>query len=371
MADKTVRELFGFREVAGEIGIEIEMEGDGLVVHSPSWAEHADGSLRGSSLEYVLKKPVNRDKVSAVLKELEASWKDYGSRLHPSERCGVHVHLNCQKKTLKEVAILMAVYYIFEEPMLKFCGDDRDGNFFCLPARDAEFQLHEIYDMMVNQQLTVTQKDQHYRYAALNITSLAKFGSLEFRPLKATKTLAPVLDWVNIILAINDSAAKFESTRAVVESCSAAGSERFLKQVFGTYAGLLNCKGINGMILDGVRRVQEFAYAPLIVKPKAKKKLEQFEFIDDPVAFPQVQQGIAGAAGNAAPRRPAPPPAPEEELVNLRRFKQEAERLRRVWGDTGTNEALGAYDGAWTLWYRERGRLLNLWTLSAQDLELI
>jgi len=326
MADKKIKELFRLNKVDGEIGIEIEMEGDGLLVSTKSWAEHADGSLRGNSIEYVLHSPCARDKVGDKLQELEYAWAKYGSRLNPSNRCGVHVHLNCQDKTLKQVAIILGIYYCFEDVLLEYCGEERNGNFFCLGAKHAELQLTELYNMMHNEKLTVYQIDQHYRYAAMNITSLAKFGSLEFRPLKTTKSMADVLDWVNIILCINDKAKAFKDVREVVESCSAAGPYRFLHETFGRYAEQLMCKKYDKMIMEGVRRVQEFAYAPLVLKNKKKVKDEEvgtwWDMNNAHVAINQPEGeaphrvnwarfAAVGIGDVAAP--PVKPPCPQED----------------------------------------------------------
>ena len=64
-----MRELIGCRDAAGEVGIEIELEGHGLPrMDFEYWRAERDGSLRGEAVELVLKKPCKRNIVRRVLR---------------------------------------------------------------------------------------------------------------------------------------------------------------------------------------------------------------------------------------------------------------------------------------------------------------
>lgn len=59
-----VIDFYGNKPQEGSYGIEIEVEGVNLpAVANNVWTTTHDGSLRGESAEYVLKKPLDIDKV--------------------------------------------------------------------------------------------------------------------------------------------------------------------------------------------------------------------------------------------------------------------------------------------------------------------
>ena len=74
----TIREIYALKpQDAGEVGIEIEMEGKNIH-HGPiaGWNMHEDGSLRGDSIEFVLKKPQTRKNVNKKLEALSEYLKN-------------------------------------------------------------------------------------------------------------------------------------------------------------------------------------------------------------------------------------------------------------------------------------------------------
>ncbi|KKK75014.1 hypothetical protein LCGC14_2877970, partial [marine sediment metagenome] len=80
-----------------QAGIEIELEGTNLKYPiSRFWNGKSDGSLRGDSMEYILRSPVHRDKTKSRLLSLKTELEEYHSTLNPSDRCGVHIHIKCQ-----------------------------------------------------------------------------------------------------------------------------------------------------------------------------------------------------------------------------------------------------------------------------------
>ena len=109
------------------------------------WHEEDDGSLRGDSVEYILQRPIPRKKVLKSLEYLDQKIQDAGIQPQPSERCGVHVHINCQKMTENEVVSFMILYFVLESVLVHYCGEDREGNLFCLRCKDAEGLLELIF----------------------------------------------------------------------------------------------------------------------------------------------------------------------------------------------------------------------------------
>jgi hypothetical protein len=269
---KTIREIFGLSGVPGEIGIEIEMEGRRLMPPNEGdasryWRYTEDNSLRGQSLEYVLTSPVTRDEAPVALKSLSKLFRDNGCKLEPSDRCGVHIHVNCQELTFKQVINFACLYFVFEDMLVKWCGEDREGNLFCLRAKDAEYIVTFLTRVITTNSFRYM-KEQDIRYASINFYALAKYGSLEFRAMRTPKDLALIDTWMNMLLAVKDASLAYSETYEIVEGVSANDAQQFTKMVFKDYAELLECDEQDDMIMEGVRRIQDLAYLPRILAAK-------------------------------------------------------------------------------------------------------
>ena len=121
-------EMYPLRETDGEVGIEVEVEGQnlGFVERSNTWNVVGDGSLRGESAEYILRQPVHRKDIHEALAELQELIRH--ATIRTSDRAGVHVHINCQQLTFMQVINFASLYLIFEDILIKFCGEAREGN---------------------------------------------------------------------------------------------------------------------------------------------------------------------------------------------------------------------------------------------------
>lgn len=331
-----IKDFFGWgRETKGEVGLEIEMEGSGLQVDvSNNWSLHQDGSLRpqddpDKAIEYVLNKPVPRKQVGEVLSELDYAWAKNGSKIKPSNRCGVHVHINCQTLSIMQVFNFASLYYLLEEPLVKWCGDDREGNLFCLRLKDADYQLELIKESFLNDTLSHTLINNHYRYASMNLSSLRKFGSVEFRALRTPNSVDIIKTWVDILLAIKDASLQFDHPKDLVSSLSQHGPAEFLRQTLGDMGEIIRCKNISNMLMDGVRRVQEYAYAVDVVPkpvPKSNKLVQGGDWattafntlvFDEAINTTTIPQAWI-QAGRGAPTPPPLREPTEEENMEYR-----------------------------------------------------
>ncbi len=265
-----------------EVGIEIEMEGrnlglkdfgEGMIV-ADNWKLTSDGSLRGESCEYVLAGPITRKQVGKSLRELNKFFRARNAILQPSNRCGVHVHVNVQDLEVKQVINMMLLYFVFEDVLVRYCGEEREGNLFCLRAKDASQLLYVLHKAHVDQNLNYFQEDA-YRYAAMNASSLKKYGTLEFRALPTSQDIMSIEKWVHILLALKDFALTIDNPKSIVEQCSFAG-ERYIDQVFGGHAQALDTPDTAASVWEGVRRIQHIAYAE-VKKVKKPGEFDAFE----------------------------------------------------------------------------------------------
>lgn len=285
-------DMFGVtRQEGKDIGIEIEMEGENLKYPIRQyWKGTGDGSLRGSSLEYVLKTPVRRELTLQRLKYLKKELEEHGSILQPSDRCGVHIHVNCQQLTVNQVINFAIVYLILEDLLVDMCGEQRVGNLFCLRASDADKIITALRICKQENDLNHIQSSR-YRYASINLAAISKFGSVEFRAFQTPKDLLKIQKWIEILLKIKDFSLGFDEAYDIIEGVSFGGPAEFVRNVLGNDANLVNMVDRERLVTEGVRRVQEIAYARTNKKSKKKTGLV-FKEADPDAEAPAVPGGI-------------------------------------------------------------------------------
>lgn len=151
------------------LGLEIEVEGSSLPAQLPSayWRLEKDSSLKTlEAWEYVTPGPMTLNGIRKALDVLEGAYQVNNSKVDDSVRAGVHVHLSVQTWNIKEVMTYAISYYLLEDILLKFCGENREGNLFCLRTRDAEFVLFRLMEVLKTRNLKLLNTDI-IRYASL------------------------------------------------------------------------------------------------------------------------------------------------------------------------------------------------------------
>jgi hypothetical protein len=230
---KKLYETWGQRQVAGDYGLEIEVEGTNKEVIDPRWVMHHDGSLRGRSAEYVFKAPLLKFKVKPALvflaKELEDQPVDF------SFRTSVHVHMNVQQLTLPQYLNVLYTYLLLEEPFINYCGRERKGNRFCLRLQDAEgflYYLQHLFRVDGFANLGAIDEDA-VRYAAVNIYASRKYGSLEFRSMRGTLDVDVLTTWVEALDRLRTYAMKMEDPMAIHKQFMKDSPLAFMQSVLG------------------------------------------------------------------------------------------------------------------------------------------
>ena len=257
------------KEQEGEIGLEIECEGTHLFDSPISyWITHQDGSLRATDghppIEYVLRKPLPREEIPSALTYLTKKLKAAGSKIVDSTRTSVHVHLNVQSLTLKQIYQIWCLYSIFEEMLIDFSGDDRKGNLFCLSGKQAEHNVI-IMEQAIQSESFNDLFNENTRYTSLNMASVGKFGSLEFRSMRGTVDQGLIQIWVDIITMMKDKALSYDNPREIVQDFQTAGPEGFLSKTFQSRPDILQIFRRYGdrhqLMWDGLRMMKDVAYA--------------------------------------------------------------------------------------------------------------
>jgi len=270
MNDLTVREIFSLNKTDGLVGVEIEVESNngvyrGFPPTSPQittplsmWRAEVDNSLRGNSVEYVLRKPLDTGQAIEAVEHLRKAFKEQGTQVDDSFRAGVHIHLNFQEKTFQQLVLFSCLYYSLEEVLTEWCGSDRVGNHFCLRAIDAPGSVYEISKSIKSKSFMNFHNDE-YRYAALNFTSLPKYGSLEFRAMSTKPDLKDVDKWIRVLSYLMEQSLKINDTYTVLEQFSMVDYDNWLRQHLPhIYDEIKDQKDLKMKGLRGIRLAQDF-----------------------------------------------------------------------------------------------------------------
>jgi len=246
----------------GDLGIEVEVEGEHLPTPNKYWRSEHDDSLRGECREYVLKRPLSLPDARMALSYLDNCYHEAGTTVHESVRAGVHVHVNVQKLTVVQLFSFMVVYIILEDILIKYCGEYREGNLFCLRTKDAEFLLYNLERVAKGKEYRYFESDV-LRYSSMNVCSLWSYGSLEFRAMRGTRDLDVIGDWAEILLNLRNEAIKFDNPAQVVEMLQRDGAESFLETFLGTFKETLcNALPYEELINEGLVRAYQLAMSP-------------------------------------------------------------------------------------------------------------
>ena len=251
----------------------VELECEGLYVDYNGgdirgWTPHEDGSLRkhhGSSCEWVFQKPVNYPTSIKLVKSLFEYFKGRKARLVCSNRTSMHVHYNMGDKAGYQLVNLYILFTIFEGILDKYCGEDREGNLFCLSSRYAEDQITWVEEACFKHYNFLNLREQN-RYCSLNLASLNKFFSVEFRGMRGLDNEEDVLAWLEILNELTQYACyTMKSPVTVVEDISKLSPLGFMKTVFSKdslnrLTTGMTVDDISSSVYEGLRLVQRLVY---------------------------------------------------------------------------------------------------------------
>ena len=262
-----IASILGNKEVKGEVGIEIEVEGKSLPSGSTPlpWVYHVDHSLRGECAEYVLHKPIPFKDVEKSLGVLWEGFKLNKTKIHDSNRTSVHVHLNVQQWHLNRLTSFLGLYFILEDILTEWCGEYRVGNLFCLRAKDAPAIITYTKKFIAANGEAPIHDFLHY--SALNTNALKKFGSLEIRTLRGCSEPTVILDWISVLERLYTLSEEYPDPREICTSLSSLGALMFFEKILGPELSTIR-QGIPHMtdndiadsIIEGVRIAQDLCY---------------------------------------------------------------------------------------------------------------
>lgn len=262
---KKLHEIYRLNKQKGDVGYEIEVEGGNLPWPEGdiNWRREEDGSLqpKPDCGEYVLNKPQSLEDFNKDLNDLKKLFEDSGAYIEYSIRAGVHCHVNCQHMTPVQVVNFAVAYYVLENLLVEYCGEDRVGNLFCLRAKDADFVVDRLVEAVVERDLQPLENED-IRYASMNFNSLHKYGSVEFRAMSTTDNWDKLSSWARILIRIRDESLLYENAQDMVGDFSVNGITAFLNRFLGEDKDtvLEGVADVEAKIWEGLRVAQEVAF---------------------------------------------------------------------------------------------------------------
>lgn len=272
------RPLSGKR-VNGDIGLELEIEGKKLPQQEDlddfkssklgrRWVTHTDGSLRNGGLEYVLDAPCDETEVEELVGGLFKIFDNKSSTLNLTQRTSTHVHINVSKLRANVLTSYLVLWYIFEEALVNWCGEQRAGNLFCLRSKDSAFIPDQWAKALASGSFRFA---NDYKYSSLNLGAFTRFGSFEFRALRGAENPELVIKWSKFLLSLRKEAeTTFDNPYIIAEKLSEQGPDGVFVDICNRHGIKEFCEEIlshpdnsesfNSMCWNGFRNVQKIIY---------------------------------------------------------------------------------------------------------------
>lgn len=256
-----------YKKYKGDIGLEIETETTAAyeIPKFSFWGVHADGSLRGFGQEYVLKQPLEFE--TSFIEAL-AEFKDKTKGIpfiEDSITTSVHVHLNFLNDDFIVLGNFLTIYAFVENILIRYSGDDRLSNLFCLPICDAEETYHNILQVVnalpKKKYGNLRFEVDNTKYGALNLSALVRYGSLEIRSFRGTTDTDLIRTWVGVLYSIlRYSRQKGMTPPQIIQAYKERGAE-VLSDIFGEYRKVIKHKDEDALLEQNLWYAVNIAYA--------------------------------------------------------------------------------------------------------------
>lgn len=226
-------------------GVEVEVEGASLPRAVKGFAVKHDGSLRGGK-EYVFDSPKNLSEATRLLTLLEKELTTAPSKPEFSFRTSVHAHVNVTDLTIKEFQRVLYTLLLFEPAFLRFSGEGRRHNRFCLSSSDADGYLLDTVKLFGDkeagafaEQLLYFSDDNH-KYSAINLACVKNFGTIELRTMRGTCDAVLLSTYLEVLDSIRSWAIRQKSVRSIYEKLTDGDAYGLCFEILGVNAAFLN-----------------------------------------------------------------------------------------------------------------------------------
>ena len=253
------------------VGIEIEMENvsSSVLTGLPSWRQVSEQSVDG--WELVLRQPKCTHGLFLALEELQAIRGNIDEASTFTERTSNHFHIDIRDMTYIQLMNFLTLAVMFEPVFFKYVAPHRSSNHFCWSFLDCQNlitrikKVNDVYREGNPEAVRSVMRDQFNpnatKYSAINLSSIPRYGSLEFRMHEGTLNTNAMIRWINILLSLKNYAMDQDRTPSnILETKQDVGIDSIFTAVLGEYRGILSYDGVEEDILKGIRSAQDFVY---------------------------------------------------------------------------------------------------------------
>lgn len=333
---------------SGEIGLEIECEGSNLrIIDNSTWTTVQDGSLRGAfptgACEYVLKKPILGKNVKKAIELLKKDQLET-VRFDFSFRTSVHVHVNVGDLTMPQLLNFIYTYTLLESPLMRYCGEERQANRFCLRIKDAEAIIGFLKDAFRKPELLTKNNQGRYRYSAMNLEAIFKYGSVEFRGMKGNLEAEYIENWTKALLSLKEFAKRADDPHDIHDVFISMPPSQFMETVLKDVYPFFSYQGEENDIIEDYSVSVEIPHSFKGWKDPEQKKADT-GFFDDLIQRSALR---AEAVLNVPP---APPPVrrarpmPDARVITQEEMQMQ---LRQAELNRQLNTFATSSSGNWT-----------------------
>jgi hypothetical protein len=142
-----------------------------------------------------------------------------GAKVNKS--CGLHVHVDARDITNEQIKRVCKMWMKYESCFDSVMPESRKNNAFCMGIRtkyatlDAAFKAIDAARNLGDLRVAMNGVHGHpSRYHKLNLESLLRHGTVEFRQHSGTVEAAKMLNWVELVTAFVDCAVTAKTIRA-------------------------------------------------------------------------------------------------------------------------------------------------------------
>lgn len=135
------------------------------------------------------------DEIEFVMSLLQKN----SSSIYFDDNCGIHVHIDVRNKTASQIISYIEAYCYLEMDT----SFQLRNNEYCYEVSDRFFARKDSLSSRDISQSTLLEVLGFNKGDAINLKSIEKFGSLEFRALRFSLETAQIIKFINFLLSLN------------------------------------------------------------------------------------------------------------------------------------------------------------------------
>ena len=253
------------------LGVELELEH----VYGPlrdaaprGWVTHVDESLRNDGLEFVFRQPYAGNDALAVVDNF------YNVNDHTytrGARTSTHIHVDASQLTVGAMRAIVGLSYILEDALFASVADARRWCGYCMPL--TEMSPSRMRTLLMSEDAAsfslygLRSRANADKYYGLNVTSLLKHGTLEYRYFPGGPTKDQLLEWMDYCTELTSAGRVLEDYDAITALGTYDEFAALVRRLFPTWAARL-LAGNTDKMMERLFDLQALTTAPYVEKQK-------------------------------------------------------------------------------------------------------